>query len=408
MSRDIVVSEQKVDVANLAKGMYVCRLDRDWLGTPFPIQGFYVDDSDDVAALRKLCDFVVIDRNRSQLPPGSSESLSLPPEQRMRVAEYRNTATLAEEMPRARMAHEQASSLAGKILAEVREGRKISEEDVREAVEPVVKSVLRNADAFLWLSALRKRHVYEYSHAINCSLLAATFGRHMGFSQSALLDLASGGLLLDVGKSEISEALLLTEGALTDSERQQIRKHVARGVAVLEQSGIHSRDVVDMVRTHHERYDGSGYPDGLMRNQIPLFGRMAAVIDSYDALTSHRPYRKAHAAHHALQQIYRDRDRRYHGEIVEQFMQCLSVYPTGSLVELNTGAVAVVMAQNHARRLRPRVMVLTTADKKLRSEFEEVDLLELEQQQKGSRPIEIVGTLEAGAYGIDPTELYLT
>lgn len=408
MAHDIVVSEQKVDVANLAKGMYVCRLDRDWLGTPFPLQGFYLDDGDDIAALRKLCDFVVIDRNRSQLPPGSTESLSLPPEQRLRVAEYRNTATLAEEMPRAKQAHEQASGLAGKILAEVRAGRKIAVEDVREAVAPVVQSVLRNADAFLWLSALRKRQVYEYSHAINCSLLAATFGRHMGFSEAALLDLASGGLLLDVGKSELPEELLTTERELSDAERSQLHLHVARGVAILGQSGIHGRDVVDMVRTHHERYDGSGYPDGLMRNQIPLFGRMAAVIDSYDALTSHRPYRKALAAHHALQHIYRERDHRYHGEIVEQFMQCLSVYPTGSLVELSTGAVAVVMAQNYARRLRPRVMVLTGADKRLRAEFEEVDLLELEQRQSGSRPIEIVGTLEAGAYGIDPTELYLT
>jgi len=142
-----------------------------------------------------------------------------------------------------------------------------------------------------------------------------------------------------------------------------------------------------------------------MRNQIPLFGRMAGLIDSYDAMTSTRVFRKAASAHHALQQLYRHGDQLFQREVIEQLMQCLSVYPTGSLVQLSSGEVAIVMAQNHARRLRPRVMLLMTADKILRENFVELDLM---TQAEGDVPVrEIIATLEPGAFGLDPTELYL-
>lgn len=187
-----------------------------------------------------------------------------------------------------------------------------------------------------------------------------------------------------------------------------MRRHVAFSMQIVESSGVYNLDVISMIRTHHERYDGSGYPGQLCRNQIPLFGRMAAVIDSYDAMTSHRPYRKVMSPHKALQEIYRQRDVLYQSDIVEQFMQCLSVYPTGSLVELNSGEVAIVMAQNQARRLRPRVMILTTQDKRLKASFEEIDLFMHALGDGQNQHLEIVGTLESGAYGIDPAELYLT
>lgn len=404
----LAVSERKIDVSHLTPGMYVYRLDRDWLGTPYPMEGFLISDREEIDAIRQLCDYVIVDVRRStvEILPGD-DSYTLRPEQRLRVREYSNTASVTDELPRAREAHDNATTLATKIMEDVREGKKLSLADVRDAVEPVVQSVLRNADAFLWISILRKRDSYEYSHAINCSLLAATFGRHMGFAEKILINLASGGLLLDVGKADLPRDLLLRTEQLSEEQLAQVKAHVEAGLKVADVSGIRSPDVLDMLRHHHERHDGTGYPNGLMRNQIPLFGRMAAVIDSYDAMTSERPYRKALAPHQALQQIYRQRDALYQAEIVEQFMQCLSVYPTGSLVELNTGEVAIVMAQNQARRLRPRVMILTGADKQLAEEFIEVDLLTQPYRGTSDRQIEVVGTLDPGAYGIDPTELYL-
>jgi len=403
-----ILTEQKIDVAHLATGMYVHRLDRDWLETPFPLEGFYIQSPEDIQALRKVCDYVIIDLKRSNLNFIVSQYHANPPEKKLKVREYFNTSTITEELPKAKIAHENAMSLASNIISDVRDGKKLNLEDVRSAVEPVVQSVLRNADAFFWISNLRKRDAYQYSHAINCSLLAVALGRQMGFAESVLMNLATGGLLLDVGKSDLPQEMLDSPEPLGRTEMVLMRRHVVFSRQIVENSGVHNLDVINMIGTHHERYDGSGYPGKLSRNQIPLFGRMAAIIDSYDAMTSNRPYRKIMSPHKALQEIYRQRDVLYQSDIVEQFMQCLSVYPTGSLVELNSGEIAIVMAQNQARRLRPRVMILTSPDKKLKVTFEEIDLF-MHALGDGQRPhLEIVGTLESGAYGIDPTELYLT
>lgn len=403
-----ILTEQKIDVAHLATGMYVYRLDRDWLDTPFPLEGFYIESADDIQAIRKICDYVIIDLKRSNLNFIVNHYHENPPETKLKVREYFNTVTITEELPKAKSAHENALSLASNIISDVRKGKNLNLEDVRSAVEPVVQSVLRNADAFFWISNLRKRDAYQYSHAINCSLLAVALGRHMGFAESVLMNLATGGLLLDIGKSELPQEMLDNPEALSKTEMLMMRRHVSFSMQILESSGVHNLDVLGMVSTHHERFDGSGYPGQLMRKQIPLFGRMAAIIDSYDAMTSNRPYRKIMSPHKALQEIYRQRDVLFQSDIVEQFMQCLSVYPTGSLVELNSGEVAIVMAQNQARRLRPRVMVLTTKDKELRESFEEIDLFMHALGDGQQEHLEIVGTLENGAYGIDPAELYLT
>lgn len=402
-----ILTEQKIDVAHLATGMYVYRLDRDWLGTPFSLEGFYIRSPEDIQTIRKICDYVIIDLKRSNLNFIVSRYHEKPPEKKLKVREYFNTTSITEELPKAKVAYENASVLASTIISDVRAGKKLNLNDVRSVVEPVVQSVLRNPDAFFWISSLRKRDAYQYSHAINCSLLAAALGRHMGFAESVLMNLATGGLLLDVGKADLPQDLLDNPEPLSKTEMVLVRRHVAFSLHILESSGVHNLDVINMVRTHHERFDGSGYPTHLIRNQIPLFGRMAAVIDSYDAMTSDRPYRQAMSQHKALQEIYRKRDALFQGDIIEQFLQCLSVYPTGSLVELSSGEVAIVMAQNHARRLRPRVMVLTNSDKKLKDSFEEIDLFMHALNDDSQPHLEIVATLENGAYNIEPSELYL-
>lgn len=399
------LEERQVHVDHLKPEMYVYRLDRPWLGLPFPLEGFMVQNAKQIEVLRKHCDHVYVDLQRSHTPIRAYMAHPRQHEKQRTVVKHVDTATMHEELPRAREAHDQASHLAAKILSDVKAGHKISVEDVRNAVVPVVKSVLRNADAYFWVTSLRKRDAYEYSHAVHCSLLAAAFGRHMGFTEDVLVNLATGGLLMDIGKTEIDESLLAKPDALTADETEAVRKHVENSLRIIEEAGIHHADVREMVLTHHERHDGSGYPDKLMRNQIPLFGRMAGLIDSYDAMTSARVFRKAASAHHALQQLYRHGDQLFQREVVEQLMQCLSVYPTGSLVELSNGEVAIVMAQNHARRLRPRVMLLMTADKVLRENFIELDLMGQNEDEGTLR--EITTILEPGAYGLDPTELYL-
>lgn len=273
-------SERKVNVAYVQPGMFISRLDRPWLGLPFPLEGFLLQEARELDMLRKLCDVVYVDPARSTIALPRPEELEKPPEQRLCVTNYVNTHSHDQEFPHARLAYDQAAALTAALIADIRAGKKLRLNQVLAAVEPVVRSVLRNADTFLWISRLRKLHNYDYSHALNCSLLATLFGRHMGFHEEVLINLAMGGLLLDVGKSEVPESILLHPGPLDNAQRAQVQRHVELGLRALEVSGIREPVVLAMVGGHHEHYDGSGYPFGLVRNQIPLFARIGAVVDS--------------------------------------------------------------------------------------------------------------------------------
>ncbi len=416
--RRVGIEERKVAVRDLKIGMYVCRLDREWEGTPFLLQGVLIEGDDDIAQLAACCSEVYVDIERG-LAPLEARTVARPAakapvrnysaddieQMRDRVA-YVDTATIEEELPQAKEAQQRVVEFAGRMLDDVREGRPVSNEEIHEAVEPMVRSILRNADAFLWLETLRERGDYDYSHALNCSALAAAFGRHVGFPEDVLGDMASAGLMLDIGKLRVRAELLTRAGALDAAELAEVRDHVQHCLAILDQEGAMPGHMRDMVRAHHERNDGSGYPGGLSGSDIPLLARIAGLIDSYDAMTSDRAYCKGVSRHAALQALYRERGTLYAAEIVEQFLQCMGVYPTGSLVELSSGEVAVVMGQNAARRLRPKIMLLTDPGKALLPHFRAVDLM-AQAEGGGDAALQIVGMLEPGAYGLDPAELFL-
>ncbi|WP_394000996.1 HD-GYP domain-containing protein [Luteimonas sp. WGS1318] len=420
----MALDERKLAVSDLRTGMYVCRLDRDWEGTPFLLQGVLIDSQDDIDTLSRLCEHVYIDLERWDGPLGlallaedASAAVAAPTTARearvLRDADiralqgstpYPEQVEFEQELADAREAHARATAFATRVLDDVRNGRPLSPADVREAVEPMVRSLVRNADAFLWLDTLRERGRYEYAHALGCSALAVAFGRHVGLPEPMLVDLASGALLLDIGKLRVEPSLLTTGEVYSSAQMRSMQTHVTHALALLDESGAVPAHVREMVRTHHEHVDGTGYPAGLAGDAIPLLGRIAAVVDAYDAMTSDRPHRRAVGQHVALQALYRDRGSRYAPEVVEQFMQCMSVYPIGSLVELSTGEVAIVMAQNAARRLQPRVMVLTAPDKRLLEQFHSLDLM---VRAHGDEPVRIVAPLPPGAHGLDPVALFL-
>jgi len=250
------IEERKVGIDELLVGMYVCRLDRSWLGTPFGLQGFMVRSPEQIRALGELCSFVYIDVlqtvdsaiNAMNRAAGSKPRPQIWP---VRRVHYTDTVAVSEEVPLARAAQENAEQLASKILDDVRAGRKLSSQVVSDAVVPIVKSVLRSADAFFWINSLRKKDAYAYSHAINCSALAAAFGRHMGFPEDALIDLATGGLLLDIGKAELPDDLLAHTGTLSDEQFREVRRHVEHSLRILGETGIRSDRV-------HQRYNSVG------------------------------------------------------------------------------------------------------------------------------------------------------
>ena len=404
----MVLEERQMLVGLLEKGMYVSRLDRDWVGTPFPFQGFEITSDEDIELLSAYCTSVFIDVQKSLINARPSLRVSSAPRNVFppRGPEYHNTVDIKEEIPRAREVHANLRALAERIADDVRSGRRLEPGVVREAIEPMVESLLRNSDALFWLMALMKRDDYMYSHAVNCSALAAAFGRHLALPREVLVELATGGFLLDAGMASLPSDVVQHGGKLDTEAMKLMRGHVQRSMEVLDQAGVTGKWARELVAAHHERHDGSGYPDGLAGDRVPLAGRMGGIVDTYDALRSDRPHRNGESRHGALQALYRARDRMFQAEVVEQFLQCLGVYPTGSLVELNTGEVGVVMAQNQVRRLRPRLMLLLDTEKKPYEPYRDVDLMQhgIDLADGG---VKIAQALEPGAYGLRPEELFL-
>jgi HD-GYP domain-containing protein (c-di-GMP phosphodiesterase class II) len=410
------LQEREIGSDQVKLGMFVSRLDRPWTESPFPLQGFYVRELAQIDTLRELCGHVWIDvelsrrgmggnlRGLSYAAAGMASAGSAPPPEpedpRIGSVRYEDTAGFDDEIPSAREALEVAATTISGMIQQAHGGQPILPEVASAAARPVVASMLRNADAVFWLNALRRREGYAYSHALNCAALAAAFGRHLGLPQDFLVELSTGAMLMDIGTTQVPEMLLAHPGPLDAMSMARVRRHVELGTQILG-TGAFGPVVREMVSGHHERADGSGYPTRRAGVEIPLHVRIAAIVDSFDAMTSERPYAPAMARHVALQELYRARETRYYPELVEQFISCLGVYPTGSLAELNTGEVVAIMAQNVVRRLRPRVLVLTAADGTLLPMFRTLDLLET------SSDIEIRRPLPDRHAGIDVSELYL-
>ena len=404
------IEEKRILVGLLGKGMFVSRLDRDWVGTPFPFQGFYITSDEDLELLGLYCTSVFVDVQKGASGPDEPLLSMIRPNVPVfppRHTEYRNTVPMADELPRAKEVRDDVHSFAERLRHDVRNGEKLSPADVQEAMEPMVASLLRNVDAMFWMVGLMRRDSYAYSHAVKCSALAAAFGRHLALPRNVLVEMATGGFLLDIGKATLPPDVFDHPGELTAEARATVRRHVAEGVRVLDEAGIRGEWIRGMVAHHHERHDGSGYPEGLAGNRIPLAGRIGGVIDTYDALASKRPHSPGVARHEALQALYRASGRLYQVEVVEQFLQCLGVYPTGSLVELSTGQVGIVIAQNQSRRLRPRVMLLLDEAKQPYTPYRDLDLMADGAADDDPDAVQVVAALEPGAYDLDPNDLYL-
>lgn len=405
----------RISAAGLEIGMFVSRLDRPWIDTPFPLHGLVLQDPEQLAALRRLCSFVWVDPLRGKSPDPRYLDLSDPSQAKaaaeaqinaLRKTSWSLQADFEAELQSAEPAFDELEASLHGALDALRAGRKLDVARLKHGVDAMVESMLRNPNAFAWLREMRRSSEYDYLHAMGSSIWAASFGRHLGMERVELEELALGGLLCDVGKTRVPPELLATRGALDGAAQALVQQHVRHGLEILgELPGISSM-VMDMVASHHERHDGSGYPQGLSGVEIPIFGRIGGIVDSYDAMTSERPYAPSRAPHQVVSELYKRRGSAFQPELVEQFIQACGIYPTGSLVELSDGRVGVITAVHSLKRLRPALMVLLDTDKQPLPRFQRLDLSQVTEDAEG-RPLIIRHGLPSGAHGIDPQQLFI-
>ncbi len=323
----------------------------------------------------------------------------------MQLVQYSDKISVQQEIAYARNVIEITDTLLKKLSEEINDDRSITLEDVQPAVLLLTESIISNPDALMWLLRLRSQNTTVYAHGLKVSVYMMTLGRHLGFGRQQLTELGFIGILLDIGKLELPETLWQNPGKYTSQEQLLMETHISAGIAVLESGQLLTANIVAGIREHHERLDGSGYPRGLTGSNISMYGRIAAIADSFAAMTSERTYAATRSSFDAMKELFKMAESQLHAPLVEEFVQAIGIFPVGSMIELSSGEIAIVLEHNKIRRLEPRILMLTAADKSLLQKPEVMDLMR-QKTASGREHIKILRGLPDGAYGLVCRDFY--
>jgi len=396
---------KKIPVAELRFGMYVGELDRPWIGTPFLYQGFVVRTQQQLDALRTHCREVYIDTEKAQaVEAGFTTGVAIAGLPGTGRVVHRESVAVETEWPRAQGALQGAQATIGDVFESVRVHKTLESTQARAAVGNMTQSMLRNPDALMLFSAMRERGGYQLERAMDVSVYMIAFARFLGMDEQDIENAGLVGLLQDIGMLDLPQEMLQKITRLEAAEFKIIRGHVTRGREVLAGTTGLPAEVAQIAALHHERFDGSGYPHGVKGNALGLLGAMAGIVDTFDALTVKRPYAEAMSPSNALNLLFRMRGRTFHPQLVEQFIRCIGYFPVGSVVELNSGEVGVVVAQNAEQRLQPKVMVVRDAQGQPLRPQKFLNLAKL-PKASADEPYRIRRTLEFGRAGVTIAEV---
>lgn len=386
----------KIQVSQLTLGMYVVELDRPWTDTPFLFQRFRITHPEDLRQLQALCSYVWVDSKQSTNPVEQQiKNLVEPPRVEPAIAKVKFEQDVRDAEPIWKEARE--TSL--RILEAVKLGRELDVDAVRNVVKGCVESILQSPSAMLWLARIKNRDEYTAEHSLRVGILAIALGRELGLLPLQLEELGMCGILHDVGKIKVPDAVLNKPGRLNDDEMRIMRSHAREGRQLLLSNKKVSPMAVDVAYAHHERVDGRGYPRGLTAEKIPYFAKIISVVDCYDAINSDRIYSKGKSTLEALRILYEARDSDFDAEIVSHFIRTIGIYPPGEIVEFNTGEVGIILGCPPESKLKPRVLCVLGANKQPCKE-RVLDLGGNPQDERGR--LYLVSEIHSnGAFGID-------
>lgn len=379
---------KQIRADQLKPGMYIHDLNCGWLDHPFVSNTFHVRDQKTVdkivsLGIRELYIDTLKGADVWAARPQTEVNADL--ERRLQEiarkrAEKPAVVELKDEAARARRLHGEAQKIARLVLDDVRLGQKIQFDRIAPLAENMVESVFRNQDALLPLAHLKNLDDYTFEHSVGVSALLIAFGRSLKLSKEIVREIALGGLLLDIGKANIPESILNKPGKLTDDEFARMRSHVAEGLHLLQQVPGISALAVQMVGEHHERFDGTGYPNKLAGKEISLYGQMAAIVDVYDAITSDKVYCRGMPPTQAMKKLLEWSKHHFDPQLVQGFIRAIGIYPTGTLVRLESNRMGVVIEQNEGNLLEPVVRVFYHAGQQYYIPPEIVDLAKMQDK----------------------------
>ena len=421
---------KKILARKLAVGMYVSALDRPWIDTDFLLEGFYIEDENDIEKIQKICDFIYIDieltndRCKSSisepslfskiktiantdvkdisfnLNPAPVNSKGLPAVE----THYNKATSFSAEFRTANQLYKDITIAASQLFSDVSAQRKVDLNSVKRSATAVVDSVVRNPDAFLWLTRLHEKDTHSHHRSLRTSIWAIAFARHLGLEKQKLNNLSTALLLCNIGKAKLPIELLEHEDELSDEESIEYQKHVELTLDALKVMGRTPQDIITIIRAHCERYDGSGYPLKLIDDEIPFLAQVAGMVSYYEMITNRRVKEKSLDPARAIDHLYSMRDKQFMHELVEEFICSIGIYPVGSIVELNSKEIAIIVEQNPQNQLLPKVMILRDAQREPVNIFKLLDLYEINQTNTNISP-RIINTYPLGTFGIDVSEV---
>ena len=386
---------KKINAQDLQVGMHLHELCGSWMDHPFWRSKFTLTQPEEIRSiLQSGITEVWIDISKGLDVPKRTKA---PEKSVTEIAQHGKApkpTSMSEELARAAIICNKGKKAVDSMFREVRMGKAVSTEGVGELVEEITLSVLRNPGALVSLARLKTADDYTYMHSVAVCALMASLARQLGLNEQEIREAGMAGLLHDLGKAVMPMQILNKPGKLTDDEFRTIKNHPVEGHRLLLECRIASEIVLDVCLHHHEKVDGSGYPNKLAGDQISLYAKMGAVCDVYDAITSNRPYRKGWDPAESIQKMSQWCTGHFDEHVFQAFVKSVGIYPVGSLVKLGSGRLAVVLEQSEKSLLAPRIKVFFSTKSQTYIAPEVLDLSHPSVTEK------IVGREDAVTWGI--------
>lgn len=373
---------KQISTDQLTPGMYIHDLNCGWMDHPFLTNAFKVYDQATVdkivgLGIRQLYIDTVKGADVRAAPTQQEVNADL--DRRLHeIAQKKEDKPIVvevrEEAARARRLHTEANKVVKHMMEDVRLGQQVQLDRVEPMVEGMVDSIFRNQDALLPLARLKNHDDYTFEHSVSVCALMVAFARGMQLPRETIREIAMGALLHDVGKARVPDDILNKPGKLSDEEFAQMKNHVVQSIVVLRDTPGISKTALQVAGEHHERFDGTGYPRKLAGSGISLYGQMAAIVDVYDAISSERVYHKGMPPTQALKKLLEWSKHHFDPQLVQSFIRAIGIYPSGTLVRLESGRLGVVVEQNEGNLLEPVVRVFYHAGQQHYIPPETIDL----------------------------------
>ncbi|KMT65546.1 HD-GYP domain-containing protein [Catenovulum maritimum] len=364
---------KKIPIAELQPGMYVTQVTKQNGQVEVKTKGWAKTDKIITQLKLKGVLEVAIDPDKTIIDETEEKADSELPETAKEVVPFK-TQTVEKELKKARKLYDEAQQLQKKALGDIQAGRKIDVKPIQEFTSSMIDSIFRNQDALTCMTRIREKDAYLYEHSLNVSILMAMFARHLDMDKEQIEMLSQAAFLHDMGKILIPDEILHKPGKLTDDEFKIMREHVNYGIKTLAETPGIPAELIEIVGMHHEKLNGTGYPNGLKAEQITQAGRMITIVDIYDAMTAERVYKKGmlpSAAFKIMQSMVPDE---IDGNLLHQFIRCVGVHPVGTLVKLKSGKLAIVTESNQNNPLKPIVKIFYNANHNHHTEIKDLDL----------------------------------